>query len=374
MTLTAPEAQTQMLGCGAAMKMLAQMFADKTLAGSWLFCGPKGVGKATLAYRLARYVLANSAGGGESLFGAPAISDTLQTNSDDYAFKAVAARTHPDLAVLERALTEKELKDRQAILDAGKPLDAEAEKFRKRNNEIRVEDVRKVDDFLHRTSASGGWRVLIVDSADDMNANAANAFLKSLEEPAPDTLMILIAHHPASLLPTIRSRCRKITLQPLNDADMQTLAAQYLPDAEAHERDALCTLAQGSIGDAIFLAQNGGAALYENLLTLFRSFPDFDIPALYAFAEKSLKEKDAADVMRKFWSLLLNKALLTKFGRASASGVFEPEADVLARLAALPAEFLLDEVPAAQSLLADADLDAKQVFVNMCLRLQRGGA
>lgn len=354
------------------MKMLAQMFADKTLAGSWLFCGPKGVGKATLAYRLARYVLANSSGGENSLFGAPAVSDTLETPVDSYAFKAVSARTHPDLAVLERALTEKELKDRQAVLDAGKPLDAEVEKSRKRNNEIRVEDVRKIDDFLHRTSASGGWRVLIVDSADDMNANAANAFLKSLEEPAPDTLMILIAHHPASLLPTIRSRCRKITLQPLNDADMRTLTAQYLPDASAHEREALCSLAQGSIGDAIFLAQNGGAALYENLLSLFRTFPAFDVPALYAFAEKSLKEKDAADLIRQFWSLLLNKALRVKVGKAAADAVFQTEADVLARLAALPTEFLLDEAAAAQNMFADADLDTKQVFVNMCLRLQRG--
>lgn len=368
-----PENQLQIKGCDTALQTLAQIYENGSLAGSWLFCGRKGVGKATLAYRLARFLLAEESERETTvgLFAEPA--EPLSVRENTQTFKLVAARTHPDLAVLERSLTDKELKERQALLDAGKPLDEETEKQRKRNNEIRADDVRKAEDFLHRTSASGGWRVLIVDCADEMNLNAANALLKSLEEPAPRTLIVLIAHSVGSLLPTIRSRCRKIMFKPLSDADMADLLKQKTPDLSESERNALIGISGGSIGDALFLAENNGVRLYNDMLSVFSAFPEIDIANLYGFAETYLKEKESVQAVRKLFSELLAKAVKVSAGANVAGTLFDGEENVLRRIGALPVEFLLDEMQQALKTLSDGDLDLKQVFVNACLRLNKGG-
>ena len=368
-----PENQTVLLGHDAALKTFADMYGQNTLAGSWMICGEKGIGKATLAFRLARFLFARESAAASLFGGASEISDTLEVSETDTAFKAVAARTHADLMVLECSLTDKELKDRQALLDAGKTLDAETESRRKRNNEIRADDIRRTNDFLRRTSGTGAWRVLIVDSADDMNANAANALLKSLEEPAANRLILLIAHRPSSLLPTIRSRCRKIYLKPLQNADMETLLQKHVPETDASTRAALISLAAGSIGDALLLHRIQGVTTYDSLLKLFSRFPDFDVSGLYAFADAFLKDKETVDAVAK-----LLERLMTKATKLAAANLFEPSffeneravCSVLAKYLSVP--FLSDETVRMRRVFADTDLDVRQVFVNVCTRLQKG--
>ena len=159
---------------------------------------------------------------------------------DDPAARQVAAQAHPGLLVLKRAINPK----------TGKLMTV-----------LSVDEIRRLADFFGMTSGAGGWRVAIVDTADDMNDNAANALLKMLEEPPADAMLLLLSNTPGRLLPTIRSRCQRLDLRPLDDATMEKALAQHLPDMTAAERAALARLAGGSIGAALTLAtgEGGGA-------------------------------------------------------------------------------------------------------------------
>ena len=157
-------------------------------------------------------------------------------------FRRVAAGAHADLLTVERAWDHKRKRER---------------------TEIVVDDVRKFTDFLRLTPAEGGWRVVIVDGAEDLNRNAANALLKVLEEPPARAILLLVCAAPGRLLPTIRSRCRRLRLSPLADAAMEALLTDYLPDLEADARARLVTLAEGSPGRALLLAAEEGLALSE---------------------------------------------------------------------------------------------------------------
>ena len=125
--------------------------------------------------------------------------------------------------------------------------------------QIAVEDVRRISAFMSLTPAEGGWRVAIVDGAEEMNQSSANALLKILEEPPPRAMLLLVCAAPGRLLPTIRSRCRRLRLDPLRPEPMERLLAAYLPDLAADERDRLVTVAEGSPGRALLLARGGGA-------------------------------------------------------------------------------------------------------------------
>ena len=124
-----------------------------------------------------------------------------------------------------------------------------------------LDDVRPISLFLHRTAAEGGWRVVIVDGADHLNRNAANALLKLLEEPPAKAIMLLVCNAPGRLLPTIRSRCRSLRLAPLDDVVMREVLDQLLPDLSPHDRQSLVELAGGSPGRALALAADDGIAL-----------------------------------------------------------------------------------------------------------------
>ena len=146
---------------------------------AWMISGPAGIGKATLAYRFARYVLSGGSGeeSGPGLFGdeLPPSTAALNVSRDDPVFAQIAAGSHADMMVVERGYDEKRKKMR---------------------GEIVVDDVRKIGSFLRLTPSLGGWRVVILDSADEMNRNAANAVLKLLEEPPRQALIILVSHTP----------------------------------------------------------------------------------------------------------------------------------------------------------------------------------
>ncbi len=196
---------------------------------AWLITGTIGIGKATLAYRLARALLA----------GRPPEA-SLAMDPADPVFRRVAASTHAGLMTLERGADEKTQRLRRDIV---------------------VDEVRAVTQFLRRTAGEGGARIVIVDGAEDMNTNAANALLKLLEEPPPGALLFLVCHAPGLLPVTIRSRCRRLRLSPLSDAAVETLLGRYLPELGLPERAEAARLGAGSIGRAIALAAGNGPAM-----------------------------------------------------------------------------------------------------------------
>lgn len=368
----APEEQVDLFGHDDAEKILLDLWNKQRLAGSWLFCGPRGIGKATLAYRLARFVLAQpSEMPQDNLFGGPEPPQSLVIPENHPVFKSVAQRMNPGLKVIECGLKEDELKSRQALIDAGKPLDPETEKNRKRFDEIRITDIREAETFLHLTAGANGWRIVIIDSADDMNANAANALLKSLEEPPDNTLIILISHIPGKLLPTIRSRCRKLSIKPLENnrlIDIFKSKYNHISDQDCHS---LALLSEGSPGKAMALMDHDGLRLFKQMLALFSDFPDLSVSGVYDFVEKTLKDKE---LLKTAQSLLLQwlADVCISAEKTDKEEIFPSEALLRKRLQnTIPVLKLMDLTNDLQKAFADIDLDQKQVFVNAFLTLQR---
>ncbi len=195
---------------------------------AWLIGGQEGIGKATLAYRFARWLLA-----GEK-------TADLAVEASSPVFKRVAADTHADLLTIERRFDEKR---------------------KKMQSEIVIDTVHEVGKFLRLTAGEGGWRVVVVDGAEDLNRNAANALLKLLEEPPKQAILLLVSHAPGRLLPTIRSRCRTLNLSPLAEADVAELLAAQAPGLSDADRSRISRLAEGSIGRALTLAAEDGVAM-----------------------------------------------------------------------------------------------------------------
>ncbi len=264
----APVENPDLSGHDQAEATLKQAFESGRLAHAWLLSGPEGIGKATLAYRFARYVLANAGtDAGQGLFGdsLEEPSDSLYVAPDNPVFRRVASGGHSDLKAVVRTVNEKTGKLR---------------------GEIVVDDVRSVGDFFHHTAGEGGWRVVVVDCADEMNTNAANALLKVLEEPPPRGLLLLVSHNPGRLLPTIRSRCRKLALHPLAEESVASLINAHRPDLEGADVSVLAHLADGSPGRALALADVGGLDLYRDMIGLLETLPSLDVASLHAFGGK----------------------------------------------------------------------------------------
>jgi DNA polymerase-3 subunit delta' len=226
--MIAPRANPALLGQDRAIAELHRAASGPRLHHAWLITGPPGIGKATLAYRFARWLLAG------------ATTPDLSLPPTDPAFRRVAVASHADLLVIERRFDEKK---------------------KRMQGEIVVETVAQAGKFLRLTPGEGGWRVVIVDGAEALNRNAANALLKLLEEPPPRAIWLLVCHAPGRLLPTIRSRCRLLDVAPLDPATIQTLLTTAQPDLTPDRTARLATLAEGSIGRAIALAASDGLAL-----------------------------------------------------------------------------------------------------------------
>jgi DNA polymerase III subunit delta' len=255
--------------------------------GAWLIAGPPGVGKATLAYRIARYMLryGATAQGPEDLSVAP---------NDPVSFQ-VAAGAHPGLLVLKRGLN-----------DAGKLMTV-----------LGVDEIRKLAGFFGMTSGAGGWRVAIVDTADDMNDAAANALLKALEEPPSRAMLMLLANAPGRLLPTIRSRCQRLDLKPLDDGELEAELSKRLGDTGETERAMLVRLSGGSLGAALALASEDGLALAADAARLIESAAAPDVAATFALADRLSR---AAGGTERFGEFLLQILADRIRARALAGG------------------------------------------------------
>jgi DNA polymerase-3 subunit delta' len=254
-----PREAAELIGHDPAERAVADAYRSGRMPHAWLIGGPLGVGKATFAYRIARFVLAYPD------HRSVRDSGSLAVDPEHPAAKRIAAQAHPDLLVLQR--TENE---RGTLRTA-----------------IAVDDVRRTVRFFGSTPGEGGWRVCIVDSADELNASSANALLKIVEEPPSRSLLLLVSHAPGRLLPTIRSRCRRLTLTTLTADEVACAVANATGRApDDAELLSAAAAAEGSAGRAVDLLDGDKLALLDKINALLAKLPDVDPRALHTLGDE----------------------------------------------------------------------------------------
>lgn len=296
-----PRETGRVIGQDHAIDSFLGAAASGRLHHGWLLTGPRGTGKATLAWAIARWLIAEGAPG------------SLDIPADHPVAHRMRAMAEPRLHLVRRTADDKTGRLRAEIV---------------------VDDIRRMLSFFHMSATEGGRRVAIIDAADDMNTAAANAVLKMLEEPPRGAVLLLVSHQPARLLPTIRSRCRELRLAPLSPEDM----AEALAPLDVQGDPArLAALAAGSVGEALRLSGQDGLDRYADLVSLFATLPRMDRLRAAALADSAAgrpgPEGDPFD---------LTMTLLDRFlSRAARAGLMGPplpeaadgEAEVLARIA-----------------------------------------
>lgn len=355
-----PRDAAQVFGHASAEAEFLTAATSGRLPHGWLLTGPKGVGKATFAWRAARFLLATPPpeDEDEGMFGAPPPPQTLDIAKDHPVARRMVALSEPGLFLLRRPVDDKDQKKLKTV--------------------ITVDEVRGLKGFF-QMSAGNHRRVVIVDSADEMNANAANALLKELEEPPKGAVLFLISHRPSGLLPTIRSRCRTLRFNPLADSDLADALTQA--GAEPPEGAALATLAQGSVGAAIALAEQGGPALYADIAKLLGSLPNMDRQLALRLADGAAGKANEA---RFDLTLSLLDTALSRAARLGATGqppteIVPNETALLTRLAPTP-HHARQWASLAQSLTARArrgkavNLDPAALVFDIFLDLDRMAA
>ncbi len=351
----APRTNAELLGQSGAERTLLEADRSGRLPHAWLLTGPRGVGKATLAYRFARFLLsdAGAGGAGGGLFGDK--PQDLALDPGHQVFRRVASGGHLDLLSVERALDERSGKLRREIV---------------------VGDARAVGQFLHMTPGEGGWRIVVVDCAEEMNRNAANALLKALEEPPRRALLLLVSHAPGRLLPTIRSRCCRLSMPALDEALVLRLLGRYAPDLTPEDAAALARLAEGSIGRALDLAAGGGLELYRELIELLAGLPRLDVPRLHAFGDRLGRGADSS-AFRTGTELLswwLARMIRGGTGETLPAEVVAGEGDLMARLLERRslAQWLTlwEKFDRLFARVEGANLDRKQVVITAFLELE----
>ena len=276
--LQPPRYSTLCLGHEQVEIKLLDLINSGNMPHAVIFLGPVGIGKSTMAFRLARYLLKHGTADSaqDSLFGdAPLEATSLDVVANDPVFTKVAAGGHPDLLTLEYSLEPKKV---------GKQAD------------IDVYTARKVAPFLRMTSADGGWRVVIIDNADRLNRNAQNALLKILEEPPSNALLILVTHRLGAMIPTIRSRCRTINFEPLKEDALSQLMQQEIGNTISRDDQALLSaITGGSMGLAQKFVETGGLETTQTILGLLERWPDFNKVEIHHLAESVGRQgQDAA--------------------------------------------------------------------------------
>lgn len=241
-----------LFGHDDAVAEVNQALSHDRFPHAWLISGPKGIGKATLAYQIARAVLS-----GQSVLG--------QATRDLPVSRRIEALSHADLLILRR------------------PWDSKTGKLK---SVIPVDEVRKTSGLFGSHASEGGWRVCIVDCVDDLNPSAANALLKILEEPPERSVFILVAHNPGRVLPTIRSRCRGLKMAPQPSQIVTQALTDEFPDIDQNGKELIAGLANGSIGYAFQLAAEGGLPLYQELTEIVADLPTVDTLRILDLGEK----------------------------------------------------------------------------------------
>ena len=293
--ISTPRDNPCLIGHDTIIDQLLDWHDRNALPHALIFTGPRGIGKATAAYALARTLLkdneAKSGGddatdslfGGEDVTAAETVSaknHDLLMDSTDPVFRKVAAQSHPDCLDIARGYDEKKQKPKTAL---------------------DVHQVRHVQDFLHmRASVSGGRKIAIIDEGETMNRNAQNALLKVLEEPPGNTLLIIIADQLGALLPTIRSRVRVMHFTPLQDGDMQTLLRANCASLSEDELHMIVEIAEGAVGPALELAGEEGRTIMRQTVDCLKDWPDISWPDIYKLSAYLNAQKDSEARLRIF--------------------------------------------------------------------------
>lgn len=314
-----------LIGQDAAKAAFLDAFNSGKMHHAWMLTGPRGVGKATFAWAIARFLLATPAQDGSDMFGETK-PDTLDISPDHPIAKRISAGAEPGVHLVRlggRGSTESDRIKNFAD--------------KKYSAVIRVDEIRELNNFIHMSAADGGRRVVIVDDADLMNPNASNALLKMLEEPPARTYFMLISHQPSGLLPTIRSRCRTLALRTLDAGEVA--AAMDQAQVQAANTDALAALSGGSVGGAMRLSLLGGAPLYAELIGILGTLPQMDRPRVLKLAELAAARggEERRDLMFVLIDLMLSRlARSGALGQPPQPQAAMGEADVLMRLSPTP--------------------------------------
>ena len=244
-----PRENLHLFGHEAAERVLLDAYRSGRMHHAWLITGPDGIGKATLAFRIARFILANPDPARTGI----AAADDLGVDGRQALIGKIARGVHPNILHLQR------------------PWDEKAKRYK---TEISVDTVRRIVPFLGTTAGEGGWRFVLVDPADEMNRNAANALLKALEEPPARTLFVLVSRTPGRLLATIRSRCRTLPLRPLGMNDLSAALGQFDLDFSPGDQGKgrlITHLAEGSPRRALELSGHDAETLYGELIDALKT-------------------------------------------------------------------------------------------------------
>ena len=316
-----------------------------------IFSGPKGIGKATMAFRLTKFLLKN--GGGDTnqnpLFNdAPSTPTSLDIPPDDRISRLVSSGGHPDLLTVERHYDPQKNKTPEALA---------------------VAELRKVEPFLRRTASEGGWRIVIIDDADTMNRNAQNALLKILEEPPKQTLIILIAHRAGALIPTIRSRARTLNFDPLTPEIIRNLLAQKGETISSAQSEILSAMAEGSFGKTCALLEQGGLDILDEILSILETLPRPDWTKIHAFADRLAKQGGTDDYATFTETILwLYKALSFAKARGQALNTEAlnkpPLTGILQNSSLAQLLKICENLSEAFDTTAKANLDKRQAVMN----------
>ncbi|MFK5978507.1 MAG: DNA polymerase III subunit delta' [Rhizobiaceae bacterium] len=274
-----PAENFDLIGHDETLNLLADHFASGRMHHAWLLSGPKGIGKATTAFRFAGHVYRN-AGEGQ-------INPKFQkADAGDLVESRIAKGGHPNLLYLSR------------------PWDAKTKKFK---TMLTVDEIRQTQKFFGMTAGENGWRVCIIDAADDMNANAANALLKILEEPPAKTLFLVISHAAGRLLPTIRSRCQILPMKPLSAKQVLGVAERFgaLEGVSPPDRDLVGRMSGGSVRRALVLLNLDGIALFKQIETICKNPANPDWPQIHKLATQ-LAPRAQDEKYRLFLNLMYN--------------------------------------------------------------------
>ncbi len=274
-----PRDTSALFGHEKAEAEFLEAYRSGRMPQAWIIGGPQGIGKATLAWRVARFLAAHPDPAGPAVQQAK----TLAVDPNHQAARKLSALSFGDLALLRREWIEK---------------------TKKHATRISVDDVRRAIHIFEQAAGEGGWRMVLVDSADDLNPNSANALLKMIEEPPPRSLFLLVAHQPGRLLPTIKSRCRRVMLHGLTPAQTEAAARAAL-DAAQEQVDAAalsraCARSGGSVREALRLLSNADAALDAQVERILAQLPDID----WRIAHKLADATSGRDRETEFEALL----------------------------------------------------------------------
>ena len=317
-----PKVNEKLFGHQFAEQEFINCFKSNKLHHGWLITGEKGIGKATFAWRMAKFLLTQPIPSVETngLFGN---SDQNHDRDLDENLKR---------AMIARILAESEPR----LVVVRKTFDEKRKTFR---SNIRVDEVRRLKTFFSLSVSDGGGRVAIIDCAEDMNINAANALLKTLEEPPKDTIFLLVSHNPQSLLPTIKSRCRELRLSNLAESDLKSALKQMNLTIPENDSKIYSLLGSGSVGNSIRLLEHDGAGLYRTLLSFLNQLPNLNCFELEKFIAtfSGNKNRSRLDLFVELLNMVIARVSKAGImGYSSEDQLLEDEKEIFTKLCPNP--------------------------------------